>query len=112
MYEAITNVISSNSCGFDEISSKTIKMIPELMIFWLWHLMNLMLRMGKFPRIIKMAEITSIKKPRELSTQISSYSPINNQQVFEKAVEEVLKKKLTTYFEINNLLCEELHWGR
>ena len=31
MYEAITRMKSSNSCGLDQISLKTVKMIPEIM---------------------------------------------------------------------------------
>ena len=40
MYDTISTLKTSNSCGFDQMSSKIIKMIPEIMAFWLTHLLN------------------------------------------------------------------------
>ena len=71
-----------------------------------------MIRTQKFLRIMKIAKITPIKKPRKPENLTSSYRPISNLQVYEKVVEEVLKKRITKYFEENNIILEEQHGGR
>ena len=112
MYKAINRMKTSTSCGFDQISSKTIKLIPEMTSLWLTHLLNNMLRTGIFPKILKISKITPIRKPNKPMTMKESYRPICNLQVFEKCIEEVLKEKITTYLEDNNILAEEQHGGR
>ena len=112
VYDAITWLRTSNSCGYDQMSSRIIKMIPELMAFWLTHLLNQMLRTGTFPRILKISKITPVKKPRKMSTDKSSFRPICNLQVCEKVIEEVLKRKMIKYFEDNDLIVKEQHGGR
>ena len=112
MYEPIVRMKSSTSCGFDQLSSKTIKMIPEMTSLWLTHLMNSMLRTGKFPRILKISKITPIKKPRKQSNEKESFRPICNLQIFEKCIEEVIKTKLMKYLEENDIIAKEQHGGR
>ena len=87
-------------------------MIPEIMAFWLTHLTNQMLRTGTFPRILKIAKITPVKKPRKSTTNKMNFRPICNLQVCEKAIEDVLKRKMMDYFEENEILVKEQHGGR
>ena len=112
VYAAICRMKTSNSCGFDQISSRTMKMTPEITAMWLTHLMNSMIRKQRFPRIMKISKITPIKKPRKPENLTSSYRPISNLQVYEKVIEEVLKTRITKYFEENEIILEEHHGGR
>ena len=112
MYKAIQRMKTSTSCGFDQLSSKTIKLIPEITALWLTHLMNNMLRTGIFPKILKISKITPIRKPRKMQNLVESYRPICNLQIYEKCMEEVLKVKIMNYLEDNNILAEEQHGGR
>ena len=43
---------------------------------------------------------------------MSSYRPICNMQIYEKIVEEVLKKKIVGYLQENNIILAEHHGGR
>ena len=112
VYDAVIRMKTTNSCGFDQINSKTMKMIPQITTLWLTHLINSMLLKQKFPKILKVSKITPIKKSKKCPMTTASYRPISNLQVYEKVVEEVLKRRLTKYFEDNNLLSEEHHGGR
>ena len=44
VYQAITKLKSTNATGYDQMTSRIVKMIPEIMAFWMIHLMNNMLR--------------------------------------------------------------------
>ena len=103
---------STNATGFDGLSSKTIKEIPHITSLWITHLINSMLRTGIFPKILKIQKITPIKKPQKNSNMMTSYRPICNLQVYEKVIEEVLKRRMMTYFEENAIILEEHHGGR
>ena len=87
MYHAILKMKTSNACGFDQMSSRILKMIPQMSALWLTHLTNCMLRKGKFPTILKISKITPIKKPMKPANQMTSYRPICNLNSFEKAIE-------------------------
>ena len=103
---------ATNACGYDGLNFLIIKMIPQIISLWLTHGMNQMIRKGIFPKTLKIARITPIKKPMKNPVLKESYRPICNLQVLEKVIEEVLKQRIVAYFEENDLIREEHHGGR
>ena len=69
---------TTNSCVFDQIRSRTMKITAEITAMWITHLMNAMIMKQKFPRIMKIAKITPIKKTRKTENKTSTFRPISN----------------------------------
>lgn len=74
--------------------------------------MNMMIRKGEFPRVLKISRVTPIKKPRKNAMKTTSYRPISNLQTFEKIIEEILKRRIVNYLEEHNIIRDEHHGGR
>ena len=85
IYNAITQM---NDVG----TAKAIKMIPHITSLWLMHVMILMLMKGRFPKILKISRIFPILTPNKNQVLTSRYRPICNLPVYEKVIEEVVKK--------------------
>ena len=111
-YEVINNMRGSNSRGFDYVTSKTLKQIPHMSSLWLTHLFNSMVVTNKFPKILKVTRILPILKPNKISTDKTSFRPIANLSVFEKVVEELMKRQLNEFFENENIILDNHHGGR
>ena len=111
-YEIIENMKSSNTCGFDNISSRTIKMIPELTAILMTHAINCMIRKKRFPDILKISRILPISKPGRDNRLIENMRPISNLNTLEKVVEEHVKTELLEYLDENEILLKNHHGGR
>lgn len=79
---------------------------------WMTITMNLIILKGKFSDLLKISQTTPTLKPKKNPRILSSYKPICNMQIFQKILEEILKRKLSNYLEYNNLIQEEHHCGR
>ena len=64
------------------------------------------------PQVPKDLKNNTNKKPKKPENLTSSYRPVSNLQVYEKVIGEVLKSRLTKYFENNNIIIDEHHGGR
>ena len=53
-----------------------------------------------------------ILKSKKLKTEKLSYRPIANLCVYDKIIQELLKRQLSSYFEGNNLILKNHHGGR
>ena len=111
-YDIITQMTSTNARGFDYITSKTIKMIPHITSLWCNHLFNSMVRVNRFPKILKITRLLPILKSNKNKMEKSSYRPIANLSVYEKVVEEHIKRQMNSYFEDNDLILKFHHGGR
>ena len=102
----------TNARGFDQINSKITKMIPHMTSLWMTHLFNSIVRTKKYPKLLKVTRILPILKSKKLKTEKSSYRPIANLCVYDKIIQELLKRQLSSYFEGNNLILKNHHGGR
>ena len=75
IYKTITEMKSTNACGYDGLNSRIVKMIPHIMSLWMTHGMNSMIRTGIFQKVLKIARLTPIKKQTKNPVLTSSYRP-------------------------------------
>ena len=76
-----------------QVFIKTIMMIPHITSLWVNHLFNSMVHTSKFPKILKIMRILPILKQKKNKMEKTSYRPIANLSVYEKLIEEHLKKR-------------------
>ena len=111
-YEIITNMKTTNSSGFDNTNSRIIKEILHITALYMTHLINSVIRKGKFPDLLKITKIIPLCKPNKPVTMTTSYRPIAIMNVYEKMVEAWMKVNLMKYFEENNLILKNHHGAR
>ena len=102
----ITQLKHKNSCGYDEVTTKILKMVSPFIVSPLTHICNRMLSTGTFPDRLKYSEIKPIYKKGD-KTQIANYRPISLLPVFSKIFEKVLYKRLYNHLSSNNILAKE-----
>lgn len=97
---------NTNSTGCDDVSTKVIKYVAEILAPILSHLINLCVKDGIFPEALK----TSIIKPlfkKDDREDIGCYRPIALVSVLSKIIEKVIYNNLYTYFEKYKIFAEE-----
>lgn len=102
----INNLKNSKSTGFDQISTKIIKAVNEIISPHLSYLINLTISTGTFPEDLKLAIVKPLFKKgnKELT---SSYRPIALLSVFSKIFEKYIYEEINSYLEKHELLCNE-----
>ena len=108
----IKDMKCSNTCGHDAISSRIIKLIPDIMAPLVTHAINTSIRTSIFPKILKVSRILPISKKDKPKNSLEGYRPIHNLHTLEKVYEQWIKQNLTQYIEENEILTEEHHGGR
>jgi hypothetical protein len=79
----ITELKHKNSCGYNEVTTKILKIVSPFIVSPLTHICNRMLSTRTFPDILKYSEIKPIYKKGD-KTQITNYRPISLLPVFSK----------------------------
>ena len=104
----IKELKSKSSCGYDEITTKILKISSPFIVSPLTYtrICNRMLSTGRFPDRLKYSEIKPIYKKRD-KTLITNYRPISLLPVFSKIFEKVLYKRLYYHLTLNNILVKE-----
>ena len=110
--DMIVKMKGTNSIGFDGLSSKIIKKIPEMTAVFVTHIINTSIREGTYPEILKVTRILPISKQGKSKYKKESYRPIANVHIFDKLYQEHIKRHLSNYLESNNLILPEHHGGR
>ena len=107
----IRQMKSSNTVGYDRISSKVLKMSLDLNAILLAHAINATIRTGKFPDALKIARIVPILKSKKDKLEPDSYRPISNLHSAEKVLEEYIKRELVKYLQSNKIIHKNHHGG-
>ena len=90
---AIRSLKNSTSPGIDQIRTKSIKEISELISPIMTHLINRIIATGHFPTIFKTAIVTPLNKSGEF-TNVTDYRPISLLTTFSKIIEKIIYSKL------------------
>ena len=104
--EIIRNIINKlpnkNSCGYDNLSTKTINTLKYSLIKPLTLIINQILNTGVFPSQLKIAKVIPIFK-KDDNTMFNNYIPITLLPVLSKVVEQVISSQINYCVNINNL---------
>lgn len=99
---AINSLKNSTSPGIDGITSTLIKEIHLVVLKVLLYLINLSFSVGIFPDKLKLAVVIPLHKSNS-KTDCNNFRPISLLPTFAKIYEKVMKKKLITFLEKNNI---------
>lgn len=101
--------------GFDLVTGKMIKELPEKGVRYFTYIANAIMRIGYFPEKWKLAQITMIVKPGKNNTLVESYRPISLLPSLSKLFEKLLLKKMEPVLQANNVIpdhqfgCRQKH---
>lgn len=90
--------------GYDLITGKIIKKLPDKALIKLMHIINACFRLRYVPMQWKVAEVIVIPKPGKPPNELTSYRPISILPVMSKIFEKLLLKRLQPIIEERNLI--------
>jgi hypothetical protein len=102
----INSLKSKNSSGYDEISSKILKLCGSLISRPLSHVCNKSICMGIFPDRLKYATVKPLYKKGE-KTNMNSYRPVSLLPVISKVFEKTMYNRLNHHSQIHKVLATE-----
>ena len=101
--EAIFNLKNSNSTGYDEFTTKFIKLSTPILAPALEKIFNLSLHTGVYPNSLKMAKVIPIFKKGD-PTSVNNYRPISILSPINNIFEKIIYSRLINYIERSQLL--------
>ena len=97
----------------DYIDTKNIKLIAELIVPVLTHIINISIQSSKFPNIWKWAKVVPLLKSMSADAILpKSYRPVALLPILSKVMEKVVFSQLVKYIEDNKLIHPNLHGSR
>ena len=109
--ENVLKTLKTDTPGFDDISPKQLKHSSSIISTPLAHIINLSLKSGIFPDLLKKAKVIPVFKSGD-RCDINNYRPISILPAFSKIFEKIISFRLINYLEKNNLLTEHQHGFR
>ena len=111
----IGKIIHSLKCkdsyGYDEISSRILKISAPYVLSPLTYIFNKILSTGIFPERLKFSEVRPLFKNGDI-TEFSNYRPISLLTSFSKIIEKIIYKRLYSYLNDNNILVDDQYGFR
>jgi hypothetical protein len=107
----IRSLKTKDSSGYDEITSRIIKLSLPFIISPLTHICNAALCYGVFPDRLKCAIVKPCFK-KGTRQEITNYRPISLLTAFSKIFEKLMYIRLITHIESNNVLVNEQYGFR
>lgn len=99
----IRGLKNTHTTGYDDISTKIIKIVATLISGVLSHTLNLCIQQGVFPKKLKVTIIKPLYKKKERNN-MAHYRPIAKIPVFSKIFEKIIHKSLYSFLERYHLL--------
>ncbi|XP_022163951.1 uncharacterized protein LOC111029296 [Myzus persicae] len=101
----INNFKDKTAAGFDNISVKLLKHIVPYIVDPLIYILNICLEKGVFPEKFKLAIVKPLYKTGD-KKNVTNYRPISMLCNFSKIFEKIIKVRLITFLEANELLSK------
>ena len=105
------NMKLKTSSGYDDINTKIIEKTAKEISKPLTHILNLSFSTGIVPDNLKIALITPIFKSNE-KNKFENYRPISVLICFSKLLEKLMARRLTKFFDKNNILSKHQYGFR
>jgi len=102
----IQSLKTKDSHGYDEISSRILKISTPCILSPLTYIFNKVLYSGIFPDRMKFSIIKPLHK-KGTTKEFENYRPISSLTVFSKILEKIIYKRLYSYLENYNILSDE-----
>ena len=109
----IKNLKNSTATGVDNIDTKTVKFVADLIVAPLTHIINLSISTGSFPRVWKYAKVVPLLKSQSSDPTLpKNYRPVALLPILSKVLEKAVFAQMVTYLESNQLVNPNLHGSR
>lgn len=102
----IKSLKTKNSYGYDEVSTRILKISAPYISAPLNYICNKSIRSGIFPSRLKYSMVKPIFKKGD-STNMINYRPISLLTSFSKVFEKIIYNRLMQHIEANNILTKE-----
>lgn len=99
----VYSLANNKAPGIDGISSHLVKEVKSLISPILSYIFNLSFQTGIFPDALKTALVVPLHK-KGCYKVLDNYRPISLLSVFSKIIEKIVKKRLVSFFNINNII--------
>lgn len=106
VYQIIKNLKNTNSTGYDNICTKVIKYVADLIAPILSCIINLSIEQGVYPEKLKTSIIRPLFKKQDREN-MSFYRPVALIPILSKVFEKVIYNSIYQYFEKKKLFAEE-----
>lgn len=100
--QIVAKINAKKAPGFDLVTGKMIKELPEIAVIYFAHIANAILKIGYFPDEWKIAKIIMIPKPGKNVHSVESYRPISLLPMLSKVFERMLLAKIDPILKANN----------
>ena len=107
----IHSLKSKDFYGYDEISTRILKIIAPYILSPLTYIFNKILSTGVFPDRLKFSEVRPLFKKGD-KTEFCNYRPISLLPSFSKIIEKIICRRLYNYLNNNNILVDQQHGFR
>jgi Notch-like protein len=106
IYEINRSLKWKNSCGYDDVPSKIVKLSMPLISSPLIHICNRKLFTGTLPTCLKFSQILPILKKGNRA-EISAYRPLSLLRSFSKIFQKVIFNRLLQHTKGNNIITSD-----
>lgn len=106
----IQEICCKKAPGYDLITGKILKELPEIGFKYLTYIFNAILRTSHFPAQWKVAQIIMVPKPGKPAEDVSSYRPISLLPLASKVFEKIFYKKIIKII-VNKSLIPNYQFG-
>ena len=106
--EIITEIMalpSNKSYGLYSCPSKLLKRTRHVLCVPLVKILNSSIERGIYPEKLKITKVVPIFKSDD-ETDTSNYRPISLLSIFTRIFEKLMHKRLSSYLDINKIICE------
>ena len=101
--DTIKSLKNTKSTGYDDFSTKFIKLSATIIAPELVKIFNLAIRKGTYPDSLKIAKVIPIFKKGD-QTSVNNYRPISILSVINKIFEKILYSRLIKFVDKSNIL--------
>lgn len=105
IYCIVRQMKNKRSSGYDDIQISIVKENIDLLKEPLAYLFNMCYEQGTFPEQLKIAKVLPVYK-KGLKTDPKNYRPISLLPVLSKIFEKIVKKRLLSHLNANNIICK------
>jgi hypothetical protein len=109
--KVINSLKTKNTCGYDEISNRIIKLTAPYIISPLTYICNAVLSTGVSPDRLKYAIVKPIFRKGN-KQEISNYRPISLLTSSSKIIEKLIYARLHAHIDMNNISAQEQYGFR
>lgn len=93
--------------GFDEVSNRLMRNLPERALSFMVDLFNGCLKLGYFPSAWKLGKVIALPKPNKNIKDVKSYRPITLLSCIGKIFERVIQSQINDFLSKNDILINQ-----